>query len=210
MGKKEEREDIPDFDYLCELREDQMSLPDSGSMRIKELGDKLLHNDNFIFTFIRSGVSSQTSGWTDFGVSFVLFAWVHLTAWLSTALGALAGGIVNCIINYRFTFHASECNWRAVVVKYVMVWIGSLLLNSFGTQAVYWMIQNWDWLEDLGFRHDGYFAAARLFVALVVSWAWNFLLQRYFVYRITRFDPYAIRLMKWLIPSWKHKSDPIA
>ncbi len=170
-------------------------------MKLKKVTRQLLHNDNFIYTFIRSGVSSQTSGWTDFAVSFVFFAWVHCTPWLSTALGAVAGGVVNCVLNYRFTFHAEGVHWRAVAVKFFMVWVGSFLLNSFGTQALYYLIQNLDWLEDIGFKRDGYFAAARLFVALIVSWGWNFLLQRYFVYRVTRFDTLAIKTMNRLIPS---------
>jgi putative flippase GtrA len=173
-------------------------------MKLNNVGDKLLHNDNFIFTFLRSGVSSQASGWTDFAVSFVFFAWVHCTPWVSTALGAVAGGVVNCILNYRFTFHADGVDWRAVVVKFAMVWLGSLLLNSFGTQALFWMIQDWDWLEEIGFRRDGYFAAARLFISLVVSWGWNFLLQRYFVYRVTWFDPYAVKLVRNLLPHHHH------
>ncbi len=164
----------------------------------KKVGDQLLHSDNFLFTFLRSGVSSQASGWTDFAVSFVFFAWVHLSAWLSTAIGAVAGGIVNCILNYRFTFHADGVDWRAVIVKYALVWIGSLLLNSVGTEVLFYIIRDWDWLEKIGFKHDGYFAAARLFVSLIVSWGWNFLLQRYFVYRVTRFDAYAIRFLTFL------------
>lgn len=178
------------------------------NLKIDKVGDKLLHNDGFIYTFLRSGVSSQASGWVDFAVSFVFFAWVNLAPWLSTAIGALAGGIVNCIINYRFTFHATGVSKKAVAVKFIMVWLGSLLLNSFGTQFVYWVIHEWYWLEDLGFRPDGFFAAARLFVALIVSWAWNFLLQRYFVYRVTKFDPYATRFVDFLIPGLKRMDNP--
>lgn len=166
---------------------------------------KVLHSDSIIFTFLRSTVSSQASSWTDMFVSFALFAWCSLTPWLSTAIGAVAGGIVNCLMTYRFTFHATGCPWRAVVVKFAMVWLGSLLLNSFGTEAVYWLLQRWTWLEEIGFRPDGYFAAARLGVSLVVSLAWNFLLQRYFVYRNNSFDPYAIRFMNFI--TFRHDDD---
>ncbi|MDE5924507.1 MAG: GtrA family protein [Muribaculaceae bacterium] len=169
-------------------------------MEIKKVGDNLLKNDNFIFTFLRSAVSSQTSGWVDFAVSFVFFQWIGFTPLVASALGAVAGGIVNCIINYRFTFHADGVDWRAVVVKYAMVWIGSLLLNSFGTQFLYELIKDWDWLETIGFKKAGYFSAARLFVALIVSWAWNFMLQRYFVYRTRRFDVYAVRFVNSFLP----------
>lgn len=167
---------------------------------IKKVGDNLLNNDNFICTFLRSAASSQTASWVDLFTGFALFAWVGLTPWLSTAIGAVAGGIINCIINYRFTFHAQGCPWQAVAVKYAMVWTGSLLLNAFGTQAVYYILSSWHWLETIGFNPDGYYAAARLGVSLAVSWFWNFVLQRYFVYRNTSFDPYAVRAVNRLFP----------
>lgn len=165
---------------------------DNGGMA-RKLGDKALNSNSLIFTFLRSVVSSQTASWVDLGMGFALFAWLHLAPWLSTAIGAVAGGIVNCIINYRFTFHAKGVSWRAVIVKYAMVWVGSILLNSLGTQLIYMLIDGWQWLLDIGFKPDGFYAAARLFVSLMVSWFWNFLLQRQFVYRPTRFDATAER-----------------
>lgn len=155
--------------------------------------DKLLHSNKFIFTFLRSAVSSQTSGYVDLFVGFALFAWCGLDPWWATAAGATAGGIVNCVLNYKFTFQAKDCPWRAVIVKYVLVWFGSLLLNSYGTTLLYWVFERWHWLETLGFRPDGYYAAARLIASLLVSWFWNFVLQRHFVYRPVAFDKYAIR-----------------
>ncbi len=169
------------------------------------IADKLLKSDNIVFTYLRSIVSSQSASWIDMGLGFVLFAWVGLLPWLATAIGAVVGGTVNCIINYRFTFRASGCDWRAVVVKYAMVWLGSLALNSYGTQAVYALVSNWHWLETIGFRPDGYFAAARLFVSLMVSWFWNFALQRYFVYRPRRFDHFAVNLARAV--GFKDKKD---
>lgn len=102
--------------------------------------DKFLHSDGFLFTLLRSGASSQICGWIDMLVSFVVFAFLDLTPWLSTAIGAFVGGILNCVINYRFTFHAEGVAWRAALTKFLFVWVGSLLLNSFGTQIVYYLI----------------------------------------------------------------------
>lgn len=147
-------------------------------------------------TFLRSIVASQTASWVDMGLGFALFAWLDLMPWLSTAIGAFAGGVINCIINYRFTFHTSNLSWKSVIVKYAMVWLGSVTLNSVGTEALYYLLQRWDWLETIGFRPDGYFAAARLIVSGIVSVFWNFLLQKSFVYRHTKFDPVAIRIVE--------------
>lgn len=172
--------------------------------KAKQIGGKVLQSDSFIATFLRSFVSSQTASWVDMGLGFVLFAWLNLMPWLSTAIGAFAGGVINCIINYRFTFHAQGCDWRAVIVKYALVWLGSATFNSLGTQVLYFYLEYWTWLETLGFRPDGYFAVARLTVSLIVSWFWNFLLQRYFVYRVSRFDPTAIRIVQFFSPKHLH------
>ncbi|MCI9606939.1 MAG: hypothetical protein HFJ94_02040 [Muribaculaceae bacterium] len=161
---------------------------------VKKVEEKLLNSDSLIFTFLRSVVSSQAASWVDLGLGFMLFAWIGMEPWLSTGLGAIAGGVINCFINYHFTFHAQGVPWRAVIVKYMMVWVGSIVLNSAGTQGVYMLIDGWHWLEKIGFKPDGYYAASRLFVSLMVSWFWNFVLQRYFVYRPSRFDNTAIRI----------------
>lgn len=169
--------------------------------KLRALTDKILHNDNLFFTFVRSIASSQAASWVDMAVRFVLFAWVNLTPFLSTACGCVAGGVVNCIINYRFTFHSTGTSVKAVAVKYALVWAGSLLLNSGGTQLLYQGLQKWHWLETIGFKPDGYYVAATLVVSLIVSWMWNFLLQRYFVYRPVWFDRYANAFVNLFTPA---------
>lgn len=166
----------------------------------KKIGHTFLHSESVVPTFLRSILSSQAASWVDLGSGFILFAFLKFPPWLSTGIGAIAGGIINCIINYKFTFHASDCPWKAVIVKYVIVWLGSIILNALGTQLLYYILQNWHWLETIGFRPDGYYAAARLAVSLIVSWAWNFQLQRNFVYCRRAFDSTAIRMVDNLTP----------
>lgn len=167
-------------------------------MKLKEglgkLGDKTMHSDRLIYTFLRSIVSSQCASWVDMGIGFAFFAWLGFNPALATAVGAVCGGIVNCIINYKFTFHADGLDWRSVVVKYAMVWVASALLNTFGTGILYYVIERWEWLETIGFKRDGFYATSRLFTSLMVSWLWNFPMQRYFVYSKTRFDNMTIAL----------------
>ena len=173
---------------------------------LSRIADKVMHSGGW-FTFIRSSISSQIASWIDMGTSFVFYAWVLVAldpfyrSNLSVAIGAIIGGIVNCCINYRFTFHAKGQSVRSVAVKYAMVWIGSLLLNMYGTTGLGALLTSWKWLtESAGFTADGIFATARLTTSLVVSLAWNFLLQRSFVYRPSAFDPYAIRFVNIFVP----------
>lgn len=175
---------------------------------IHKAGNKIV-NGGGLFTFVRSSISSQIASWVDMGVSFIFFAFVFsgldflYRSNLSVAVGAVCGGIVNCCINYRFTFHAKGQSVKAVAVKYSLVWIGSLLLNMYGTTFFGELLSRWQWLIGLGFRPDGIFAAARLTVSLVVSLAWNFALQRSFVYRPSRFDRFAIMFIDFFIPDHK-------
>ncbi|MCH5325970.1 MAG: GtrA family protein [Duncaniella sp.] len=173
--------------------------------KIHNIKDRFVNGGDIVTTFLRSSISSQIASWIDMGASFLLFALCHLAPWISTAIGAVAGGVVNCCINYRFTFHATTLPVKAVAMKYSLIWLGSLLLNVYGTQIVFQLLENVTWLEDMGFKPNGYFAAARLSVSLAVSIFWNFLLQKNFVYCTTRFDPYAIRIVNTLFPHLNRK-----
>lgn len=174
-------------------------------VKLRNIKAKLLNSNAVEFEFLRSIVSSQAASWIDMLLSFGLFALLDITPWLATLCGAAAGGVTNCIINYKFTFHAGDCPWKAVAVKYVLVWAGSVVFNALGTELLYRLLAQVDWLASLGVSADGIFAAVRLFVSLVVSLAWNFLLQRNFVYRPSKFDPTAIAIVNMLIPSYHKK-----
>lgn len=168
---------------------------------LKHLGNTLLKSKSLVPTFLRSAVSSQASGLVDYVVGFVMFFWIfnHHLSWLATGIGVVAGGIVNCIICYKFTFRAVDSPWKAVVVKYALVWVGNLILNSWGTDCLYNILKEWPVLEEMGFKAAGNYATARIVVSLLVSWFWNFILQRNFVYRASRFDPYAVNFMDALM-----------
>lgn len=166
--------------------------------KVKKIGSNIINSDQLVFTFIRSAGAAQFASWIDLGTAFVLFAFAHFAPWASTAIGAFVGGVINCVLNYRFTFHANSCPWKAVIVKYALVWVGSLLLNSFGTELLYYGLMHWPWLETIGFKPDGYFAAARLAVSGIVSLGWNFVLQRNFVYHKSNFDSKAIAFIDFI------------
>jgi len=178
---------------------------------LQKIKDKVL-NGGGLFTFLRSSVAAQIASWTDMGIRMVFYAFVlssldpFYRSNLSVAAGAVVGGVVNCCINYRFTFHAKGQSVKAVGLKYLLVWTGSLLLNMYGTTFVAMLLSQWQWLVNMGFRPDGIFAASTLMVSLAVSLAWNFVLQRNFVYRPSPFDRYAISFIDFFSLK-KHRQD---
>lgn len=146
---------------------------------------------------MRSTLSSQVCGYLDYIVGIIGFSLFHLTVWLSTCLGAFIGGIANYIVNYRFTFHASGMGVSVTLTKFLFIWGGSLLLNSFGTEYVYKLAMHFDIVDRISWvGRDGVFVVARLAVALIVSVAWNFCLQRNFVFTDSKLDPLIERTLK--------------
>lgn len=79
------------------------------------------------------------------------------------------GGITNCIINYKWVFHPDSISKRYMAARYMMVWTGSILLNTFGTLTL---------TEATGVS----FIIVKAAVAIAVAVLWNYQMQRLFVF----------------------------
>lgn len=164
-------------------------------------------NGTGVFTFVRAVITSQLSSYVDWITSFVFFAAVGLNAAVATAIGAAAGGVANCLINYRFTFRTlmRQCSYWAIGIKFFLVWLGSLTLNSLGTLIFTNLLTDSRALDKMGMSEDLRFTIARLSVALLVSVFWNFILMRAFVFRATKFDNFIDRVHYYLAATRFHK-----
>lgn len=152
-------------------------------MNLKKLIPAQFRSKKEFKILLKATATSQVSSWTDFIVSLILFEFINLNPLYSKAIGATTGGIVNCFLNYKWTFRNNDVSKRMVAIKYALVWVGSLLLNSYGTDFVYYLLANWQCLIDMGFKDAGFFMTAQLIVSFLVSVFWNILLQRYFVFQ---------------------------
>ena len=142
--------------------------------------DKLI-NGGGLFMFLRSSVAAQAASWVDLGLGFVLFSWVGLSTGLSTGIGAVRR--YNQLHN-QLPVHVPRqggVSKRAVAVKYILIWTGSLLLNTYGTSMLYNLMSGSEFFAHMGFSDDGCYAASRIFTSLVVSLAWNFLMREIFL-----------------------------
>ncbi|MBQ9216385.1 MAG: GtrA family protein [Prevotella sp.] len=125
-----------------------------------------------IWTFCKAQMTAQLASVVDFAVSIFLaevFGFWYVTA---TFLGALSGGITNCVSNYKWVFENEGLKKRNVAYKYFMVWAGSILLNTGGTYI----------LTEISGQ---YFIYAKLLISIMVGLLWNYQLQRFFVYKDT-------------------------
>ena len=152
-------------------------------MKFYKVIPSLFRSKRELKTLLKATATSQIGAWADFIVSLNLFEFTPLGPLYSKALGATTGGIVNCFLNYQWTFRGNEVSKRMVALKYSLVWMGSMLLNSYGTEALYTALFNWQWLLDYGIKDGECFMFAQMIVSFLVSVFWNLLLQRYFVFQ---------------------------
>lgn len=136
-----------------------------------------------VVTFCKAQLSAQIATVVDFLATIVwvkLFGVYYLYA---TFLGSLLGGLVNCVINYEWVFNFGNRKKLSVALRYIFVWGGSILLNTWGIFAVTEWLTESEWVNELlGNYIEDVFIFSKIVVAAVVGLCWNYYLQRTFVF----------------------------
>jgi len=137
-----------------------------------------------MWTFLKAQLSAQFASIVDFLITILLVKLFAIFYLYSTFIGSVVGGMINCVINYRWVFHARECKKTHIAMKYVVVWGGSILLNTWGTFGLTEWLTGMSWVNVvLGHLVGDVFIVSKVIVAFLVGFFWNFYLQRVFVYR---------------------------
>ncbi len=138
--------------------------------------------------FLRAQVSSQMATVADFMVTILLVKLFNIYYVYATLAGAVYGGVVNCVINYKWTFKSKDCKKTHVAVKFVVVWLCSIWFNTWGTYLLTESIGRIAWVRDtLSYYFNDFFIIPKILVALIVAIFWNYNMQRIFVYRNINF-----------------------
>lgn len=126
-----------------------------------------------VMTFAKAQCSAWVASAVDFGLTFTLASIAGLWYGYATLIGAVCGGLVNCAINYRWVFHAFGMKKKYIAMRYMFVWVGSIVLNTYGTCQV---------TELTGMNY----LISKTIVAALVAVFWNYHLQRTFVFHANR------------------------
>lgn len=126
--------------------------------------------NTFLFSFFRYQIAAIIATGIDFGVYFLLKDGFHVWYVVATAVGAFSGAVVNFIICRNWAFAAKETKITLQASKYIIVSAGSLLLNT----LLVFVFTNYFLL------HENY---SRVITAIFVAVTYNFLLQKYFVFK---------------------------
>ena len=149
-----------------------------------------------LLVFLRAQLSAQFATLADFVLTYVCFRWLGFYYLLATSIGAISGGIINCVINYKWAFATKDCQFKWVFFKYILVWGGSFVLNVGGVFLLVELLKSHTslWEQSSSF----YFMLSKVIVSAIVSVGWNYVLHRYFVFKDAHIQTTFKRLIKKL------------
>lgn len=119
---------------------------------------------------VKAQVVSLTSTAVDFLVTIGCVEGLHVWYLTATVLGNTAGGITNFYLGRHLVFRATQgaAHWQGV--RYFLVWLGSMLLNSFGVYVFTQVLQ-------------ANYLYSKIVVSLLVGIGFNYFLQLHFVFK---------------------------
>lgn len=152
---------------------------------------KVINKKNGFFTFLRAQFSSQISSWTDFLVSIICVNLFGIFYGNATLIGNVTGGLLNCYINYKWTFKSKGINVTHVLIKFVLVWLVSVYLNREGTIFFTEFVMKKISVNKFpDFIVENVFLVPKIVVSIIVGLVWNYNMQRIFVYKEINFKKY--------------------
>ena len=121
-------------------------------------------------SFVKAQFSSLASTVADFLITHLLTEVFGLWYLLSSALGTIIGGLLNFSLGRYWTFKAFDQDKVAQIQRYIVIWIGSLLLNLSGVFLL---------TEVLKFHY----LLSKTIVSITVGVFFNFYFQKSFVFK---------------------------
>lgn len=123
-----------------------------------------------MLTFAKAQIASFLASMVDYFIT--IFCVEVLGFWyvVSSGLGTIIGGITNFSLGRRWVFRGGEKERRIQAFRYFLVWVGYLLLATFGVYL----------LTHLGGFN---YIVSKITVTLFLAIAYNYPLQKKFVFR---------------------------
>ena len=119
--------------------------------------------------FRRSTLTSLLTPVLDFGTLVGLTELAHVNYVVATWIGTVVGSLTNFSINKRWAFEAREIPAGPALARFVAVQVGASALHTLGV----WALTRFVRLP---------YPVSKLAVAATVYLAWNFPLNRWFVF----------------------------
>jgi putative flippase GtrA len=123
-----------------------------------------------MITFTKAQIASLLATGVDFLVTVLLVQVAGAPYLPGSATGTISGGVTHFMVSRNWVFNAQEKKWAAQLPRYILVWIGSLLLNVSGL----YLLTHYTGLNYL---------LSKIAIAIGVAVFYNYTLQKRYVFR---------------------------
>ena len=122
-----------------------------------------------MFTFFKANAASLISSFFDYLITIIAVQFFEMNVVLASVAGNIFGGIVNFSLGRRWVFSAQGSSRRLQAGKYILVWLGNIMLNTFGMYILTKTALN--------------YLVVKTGVSLLVAVGYNYPLQKKFVFK---------------------------
>ena len=123
-----------------------------------------------IKTFIKAQATSLAATAVDFGITIFLREILLASVMSANTTGNILGGILSFMLGRQWVFEGHSKTLQIHASRYLVVWVGSLLLNAGGV-----------FLLTYGLSVN--YILAKSIVAVLVGFTYNYFLQKRFVFQ---------------------------
>lgn len=124
-------------------------------------------------TFFKSNTASLVASLCDYGFTVILKEFVKVEKYYAGVSGTVMGGVINFFVCRYWVFRSGETGFYIQGRRYFITWLGNLVLNALG----YYVLVHFTSLH---------YVAAKLIASLTVAFAYNYPLQKNYVFRNTQ------------------------
>ncbi|MBN8719507.1 MAG: GtrA family protein [Sediminibacterium magnilacihabitans] len=121
-------------------------------------------------TFIKAQAASLGATIVDFAVTIILVEVFYCWYLAASVIGTISGGVANFMLGRRWVFKATEKGIPIQAIKYLLVWMGNLVLVSGGV----YVVTNYGRIN---------YVLSKMLVSVVIGATYNYLMQKRFVFK---------------------------
>lgn len=125
-----------------------------------------------MITFLKANISSSIASFFDYLITIFLVSFFKIDVVIASTTGTIFGGILNFLIGRNWVFQSKKRKVHQQAVRYGMVWVGNLALNTGGMFVLTKLLKV-------------HFVISKLFVSLIVGFGYNYTMQKKFVFKNT-------------------------
>ena len=122
--------------------------------------------------FYKANVASLSASFCDYIIT-ILMVKMYFDPLTSSITGNVFGGLINFLICRHWVFDARNGSVALQSKKYLLVWTGNLLINAFGLYIFINVLKV-------------PYITAKIITSIVVSFAYNYPIQKRYVFKTTQ------------------------